>query len=259
MAFEWVGNARILEVDRHCERLTIWVDLLADDTLKGEDELDEEHHHNHDNVHVPPLRFGVRRLGVRRDGTSGHKRGLAATAALAEVTSQLSISAETPPPLGSCRSDAADRRRHGHHPAGGLHRRADRDWDDTPGRPATLGRLLATTGRWWHPDAQLFELATPERLIVRQVTLRGARSGVDYVLAESLVVPHRLPAWSPPPPAGGSLARATARSPPLETRREVLDIIAVRAGKPATTSASTHARWPVAPTRSWSASEPSPR
>ena len=81
--------------------------------------------------------------------------------------------------------------------------------------PTTLDRVLAATGRWWHPDARLLELAPAERLIARRVTLRGAHSGVVYVLAESLVVPDRLPGTIADRlvRAGASL-RAPARSPP---------------------------------------------
>ena len=60
--------------------------------------------------------------------------------------------------------------------------------------PASIDRLLMATGRWWHPDDGLLDLAPMDRLIVRRVSLRGASSGVAYVLAESLVVPDRLPA-----------------------------------------------------------------
>jgi hypothetical protein len=59
--------------------------------------------------------------------------------------------------------------------------------------PATLERLLATTGGWWHPDAGLVELAPAEQLIVRRASL----CGVSYALAESLVVPDLSPAWIP--------------------------------------------------------------
>src|SRR5262245_61177795 len=59
--------------------------------------------------------------------------------------------------------------------------------------PAPLELLVAASGRWWHPDARLLDLAPGERVIVRQVILRGRRSGVPYVLAEALVAPDRLP------------------------------------------------------------------
>lgn len=98
--------------------------------------------------------------------------------------------------------------------------------------PAPLEQLLIAGGRWWHPDARLLDLAPQERSIVRQVILRGERSGVAYVLAESLVAPDRLPdlvaARLRHP--GSSLGRLLAASE-LETRREVLDIVAVRAGE----------------------------
>jgi chorismate-pyruvate lyase len=97
--------------------------------------------------------------------------------------------------------------------------------------PATLELLLAATGRWWHPDARLLELAPAEHLIARRVILAGARSGVAYVLAESLVVPRRLPgAYAERlARAGASLGRLLFADA-LEARREVLQIVAVRAG-----------------------------
>ncbi len=98
--------------------------------------------------------------------------------------------------------------------------------------PATLDRVLAASGRWWHPDAQLLELAPAERLIARRVTLRGARSGVAYVLAEALVAPDRLPGVNADRllRAGASLGRLLAARQ-LETRRTILHIDAVRAGE----------------------------
>jgi choline dehydrogenase-like flavoprotein len=97
--------------------------------------------------------------------------------------------------------------------------------------PATLDVLLAATGLWWQPDTGLVELAPTEQLIVRRVTLRGGRSGTPYVLAESLVVPDRLPGVNVErlSLAGASLGRLLAVSG-LETRREVLRITAQRAG-----------------------------
>ena len=98
--------------------------------------------------------------------------------------------------------------------------------------PATLERLLATVGRWWHPDAQLLELTAAERLIARRVTLRGARTGLAHVLAESLVAPDRLPASIADRLArpGASLGRLLAAHH-LETRRDILEIVAARAGE----------------------------
>jgi chorismate-pyruvate lyase len=100
--------------------------------------------------------------------------------------------------------------------------------------PATLDRLLTITGGWWHPDAGLVELAPVEQLIARRAILCGVRSGTTYVLAESLVVPNRLPGVDAERlgSEGTSLGRllATGR---LETRREVLQITAVRAGEAA--------------------------
>ena len=97
--------------------------------------------------------------------------------------------------------------------------------------PAMLDTLLAATGSWWHPDPALLELALPDRLIARRALLLGARNGHTYLLAESLVVPGRLPT----PLAkrltleGASIGRLLT-SWSLETRREVLEITAVRAG-----------------------------
>ena len=98
--------------------------------------------------------------------------------------------------------------------------------------PATLEAMLTNVGRWWHPDAEILELAPAERLIARRVTLRGARSGVAHVLAESLVVPDRLP----DPIAddlvrpGASLGRLLATHQ-LETRRAILEVVGVRAAE----------------------------
>ena len=96
--------------------------------------------------------------------------------------------------------------------------------------PATLDQLVVATGRWWQPNVHLLGLAPAERLVARRVTLRGARSGVAYVLAESLVVPDRLPrrVASGLRHAGGSLGRLIAAGQ-LETRRDIVEIAAVRA------------------------------
>ena len=98
--------------------------------------------------------------------------------------------------------------------------------------PAPLERVLAAAGRWWHPDAQLIELAPAKRVVARRVTLRGACSHGAYVLAESLVAPDRLPGVSAECllRVGASLGRLLAGRE-LETRRAVLDIAAVRAGE----------------------------
>jgi chorismate-pyruvate lyase len=98
--------------------------------------------------------------------------------------------------------------------------------------PATLDRIQGDAGRWWQPDARLLGLAPAEQLVARRVTLRGARSGTAYVLAEALVVPDRLPAVIADSllHAGASLGRLLATGE-LETRRTILDIVAVRAGE----------------------------
>ena len=127
--------------------------------------------------------------------------------------------------------------------------------------PATLDRMLAATGPWWHPDVQLLELAPAERLIARRVTLRGARSGVAYVLAESLVVPDRLPSDSPTASCV-RVPRSGGCSQPANWRRGARSSTSSRCEreKPVTISASDPAqRWPAAPTRSWWANERSPR
>jgi chorismate-pyruvate lyase len=97
--------------------------------------------------------------------------------------------------------------------------------------PATLGELRDGTGCWWHPSADLLDVASSERLLVRRVTLSGATSGIPYVMAEALVAPDRLPelvarALLRP---GGSLGRLLAQGR-LETRRELVGISAVRGG-----------------------------
>ena len=97
--------------------------------------------------------------------------------------------------------------------------------------PATLDQLRATTGCWWHPRPELLDVVPSERLLARRVTLRGASSGIAYVMAEALVAPDRLPeliahALMRP---GASLGRLLAEGQ-LETRRELVGISAVRAG-----------------------------
>jgi chorismate-pyruvate lyase len=97
--------------------------------------------------------------------------------------------------------------------------------------PASLDMLRAAAGCWWHPDVRLLELDPDERVIARRVTLRGARTGVAYVLAEALVVPDRLPYLTARRllRAGASLGRELAAGR-LETRRELLTVVADRAG-----------------------------
>jgi chorismate-pyruvate lyase len=97
--------------------------------------------------------------------------------------------------------------------------------------PATTDRLRGATGCWWHPDARRLRLAPEERLVARRVTLRGARSGIAYVLAESLVAPDRLPRHVAEhlQRPGASLGRLLLAGL-LETRRDVLHITTVRAG-----------------------------
>jgi chorismate-pyruvate lyase len=98
--------------------------------------------------------------------------------------------------------------------------------------PATLEELLGTVGRWWHPTPRLLQLHPGERLIARRVTLQGERSGVAHVLAESLVVPDRLPRGLADRLAhpGASLGRLVAAHQ-LESRREIVEIVTVRAAE----------------------------
>ena len=97
--------------------------------------------------------------------------------------------------------------------------------------PGSHDRLRAATGCWWHPDVERLQLVPAERLLARRVTLRGARSGIAYVLAESLVAPDRLPVRFADrfQRAGASLGRLLTVCL-LETRREVIEISTVGAG-----------------------------
>ena len=93
--------------------------------------------------------------------------------------------------------------------------------------PATIDRLGAGAGVWWHPAADLLELAPREPLLARRVVLRGARSDVAYVFAESLVAPDRVPGAISDDllGAGASLGRVLAAGR-LETRRSIVEIVA---------------------------------
>ena len=111
----------------------------------------------------------------------------------------------------SFRSDVADHRRHRHHPARGVHRRTDRHAPDTPvGAGARSGSSVTAPGCWWHPSADLLDVAPSERLLVRRVTLSGATSGIPYVMAEALVAPDRLPELDR---SRAAAARRVARAP----------------------------------------------
>lgn len=100
--------------------------------------------------------------------------------------------------------------------------------------PAPLERLLTATGCWWHPDATLLELSPADRVVARRATLRGGRSGVAYLLAESVVVLDRLPRRIADGLAreGASLA-CLLTAGPVEARREVLPAEAVTADEAA--------------------------
>jgi chorismate--pyruvate lyase len=98
--------------------------------------------------------------------------------------------------------------------------------------PAAREALLAAVGRWWQPDETLLELMPGERVIARRVVLRGVRSDVPYLLAESVVAVDRLPA-----PVvkrlmrtGASLGRVLIAGS-IATRRQVLDVAATRAAE----------------------------
>ena len=96
--------------------------------------------------------------------------------------------------------------------------------------PASIGQLGADAGVWWHPDADLIELAPAEPVLARRVVLRGARSDVAYVFAESLLAPQRVPGAISDDllGAGASLGRVLAAGR-LETRRSIVEIVAARA------------------------------
>jgi chorismate-pyruvate lyase len=100
--------------------------------------------------------------------------------------------------------------------------------------PAARDHLVAAVGRWWHPDETLLALAPGERVIARRVVLRGLRSDVPYLLAESLVALDRLPTAVSEPllRAGASLGRALIKGS-LATRRQLLEVAAVRAAEDA--------------------------
>jgi hypothetical protein len=115
-----------------------------------------------------------------------------------------------------------------------MHRRTGHHQDNAPGGPRHAQGAACTTGGWWHPDAGLLELAPAEQLIAHHAILCGARSGATYVVAESLVVPARLPGVDAErlmlkDASPGRLLAASR----LETRREVLRVTAVRAGETA--------------------------
>jgi chorismate-pyruvate lyase len=98
--------------------------------------------------------------------------------------------------------------------------------------PAARDRLVATVGRWWHPDETLLELVPGERVLARRVVLTGIRSDVPLLLGESLVVVDRLAAAAVERlmRPGASLGRVlTAES--IATRRQILEVAATRAAE----------------------------
>jgi chorismate-pyruvate lyase len=98
--------------------------------------------------------------------------------------------------------------------------------------PTTVEDLSRLTGAWWHPDASLLGLERAEPVIVPRAVLRGARTGRPYLLAESLVVPGRLPGGMADALAqrGASIGRLLHASG-AETRRELLQVGHMRAGE----------------------------
>jgi chorismate-pyruvate lyase len=95
--------------------------------------------------------------------------------------------------------------------------------------PASLPVLQTEIGCWWQPPTRLLDPAPGESLIARRVILEGARSGVAFVAAESLVVPERLPEPGAQRlrHAGASLGRVLNASG-LATRRHIVEIVEVR-------------------------------
>lgn len=98
--------------------------------------------------------------------------------------------------------------------------------------PAVLAELVANTGLWWHPDASRLHLAPDEELIAQRAVLHGESTGTAFVLAESLLVPDRLPSQIPTALRrnGSSIGRLLNRIS-TETRRELLGIGRTRAGE----------------------------
>jgi chorismate-pyruvate lyase len=97
--------------------------------------------------------------------------------------------------------------------------------------PAGLETLVAETGAWWHPDAAQLRLAAGEEVIARRSVLHDRSNGLAYVLAESLLVPDRIPSK-----VTGSLFRAGSsigriiNGNSIETRRELVQLGQMRAG-----------------------------
>jgi chorismate-pyruvate lyase len=97
--------------------------------------------------------------------------------------------------------------------------------------PAPLDRLRELVGPWWSPDETLLDLMAHERLVVRRVVLEGERSGLAYVLAESICVCDRLPPGTAEGlRPGASIGRLLARDG-VRTRRDILDVGTIRAGE----------------------------
>ena len=127
----------------------------------------------------------------------------------------------------SVRPDAPHHRRHGHHVARGVHRRADRDPDDPPGRPGDdrpagrRRRRLVAPGRRPPGAGAAGSRCWP---VASCCAARG--SDVAYVFAESLVAPDRVPGAISDDllGAGASLGRVLAAGR-LETRRSIVEIV----------------------------------
>jgi chorismate-pyruvate lyase len=98
--------------------------------------------------------------------------------------------------------------------------------------PAVVPELVANTGLWWHPDAGVLRLAPDEELIARRAVLRGETTGTAFVLAESLLVPDRLPSQiATALHRNGSSIWRLLNGTSTETRRELLGIGRMRAGE----------------------------
>jgi DNA-binding NarL/FixJ family response regulator len=97
--------------------------------------------------------------------------------------------------------------------------------------PDTVVRRVARSDAWWPPDPHGLALDAEERLIVSRAILCGAHSRVAYLLAESVVVPERMPhaVAERMRHAHVSLERLLAEGR-LESRRDPVRLAAVRAG-----------------------------
>jgi chorismate-pyruvate lyase len=98
--------------------------------------------------------------------------------------------------------------------------------------PARLETLVAESGAWWHPDAAQLRLAAGEEVVARRSVLCEQSSGLTYVLAESLLVPGRIPGQASRSlfHEGSSIGRVI-NSNSIETRRQLVQVGRMRAGE----------------------------